>query len=611
MSEPHADLRIAELTALNEISKLVNSTLELDDVMREIVRLVCINMRVDVCSIYLIENRNLVLKATQGLNPASVGKVRMPVGQGITGTVAAQGRPVAISNAAEDPRFLYFPETGELGFSSILSAPMISRGAIIGVINVQTAEEREFEPLEVQFLTSVAGQVAGAIRNSQLYQKATRSLHELITLNEVGKIISSTLERDQLLRRICEVGTSLLSARGAILRLQEGGRLILAMEHHEETEALPPEAYLLEEKVAAAAAQTHFPQVASPDEHNPFRDESRRLGNLCFIAAPIVAKNACIGALSIYREGGAQDFFSVSDRRLLVTLSSQASVAIENAHLFESVQRAQRELSEAQERLVAREKLAALGEMATGVAHELRNPLVSIGGFARRIAKLPLENVPEAQRKRLERYVGIITGEVQRLEHLVDEMLRYAAPAQPNRETVAVDTFIAEALAGIDKTPYLSRGIRFKVEIDPAARHFHADPAQLRRALLNLISNGCDAMPLGGQLRISARPRSERGIDYVELEVADQGHGIDPEVLHRVFDPFFTTKASGTGLGLSITKSIVESNGGRIWAESREGEGSTFRLWLPAQAPPLPPESETAVGIAAPGAPESGGENPP
>ncbi len=602
MSEPHAEHRIAELTALNEISKLVNSTLELDDVMREIVRLVCINMRVDVCSIYLIENRSLVLRATQGLNPASVGKVRMAVGQGITGTAAAQGKPVAVSNAAEDPRFLYFPETGELGFSSILSVPLVSRGTIIGVINIQTAEAREFQALEVQFLTSVAGQVAGAIRNSQLYQKATRSLHELITLNEVGKIISSTLDRGQLLRRICEVGTSLLSAKGAILRLLEGGRLARVMEHHEDAEGLSEEAYALEEKVAEAAAQTSFPQVASPDEHNPYRDQSRRLGNLCLISAPIVAQNQCLGALSIYNDGVVHDFFSVSDRRLLVTLSSQASVAIENARLFESVKRAQRELQDAQERLVAREKLAALGEMATGVAHELRNPLVSIGGFAARIGKLPLEAIADAQKKRLERYVGIITGEVQRLEHLVDEMLRYAAPQQPQRELLEVDKFIADVLNSIDKTPYLARGIRFKIEIDPAARHLYTDAAQMRRALLNLITNACDAMPMGGQLRIVARPRRDAGMDYVEMEVSDQGHGIDPEVLHRVFDPFFTTKATGTGLGLPITKSIVESNGGHILAQSQQGEGSTFILWLPSR-PPEPGEVEPATNVATTDAP--------
>jgi signal transduction histidine kinase/putative methionine-R-sulfoxide reductase with GAF domain len=577
--------RIVELTTLNEISKLVNSTLELDDMLREIVTLVCKNMLVDVCSIYLIENRNLVLRATQGLKRDAVGKVSLAVGEGITGAAAAQGSPAWSGKTSSDPRFVYFPETGEQEYSSILSVPLISRGNIIGVINIRTREEREYQPLDIQFLTSVAGQVSGAIRNSQLYLKATRNLHELITLNEVGKIINSTLDKDKLLQRICEMGANVLNCKGAILRMLEDGAMPCAAEYHESSAPVSNEMYAMEKEIAEKAVETRLPQVVSPDEHNPYGKRSRRLGNLSLVAAPIILQENCTGSLSVYTYGDPNMFFSVNDRRLLVTLTSQASVAIENARLFESVKKAQSELEQAHEELMMKEKLAALGGMAAGVAHELRNPLVSIGGFAQRIVKLYPKDLPDNIRQHMDRYVGIITGEVKRLEHLVSEMLNYASPQQPQLQRLNLPEFIDEVLHSIDRKPYRLRGVSFETDFSQDSRDLDADPDQLRRALLNLIVNGCEAMPHGGVLSVTSNTRKGKDGegDYLEINISDTGEGISRESLIRLFDPFFSTKATGSGLGLPITKSIIETHKGVIKATSTEGEGSLFSILLPKQ----------------------------
>lgn len=238
-------------------------------------------------------------------------------------------------------------------------------------------------------------------------------------------------------------------------------------------------------------------------------------------------------------------------------------------------------LIESQELLAKREKLAALGTLAAGVAHEIRNPLTAIK--ARLFTLRRATPVGDARDD-----VQAIAQEIDRLESIVRDVLGYARPAEPK----FVDVELAEWLQNLVKfqAPALQpRGVAMMVDA-PAAVAVQADPAHLQQIILNLVGNAADAFD-GRPGRITLAVRAARWGERSQptegalLSVKDNGPGIPLDLHDRLFDPFFTTKASGTGLGLSIVARLVEEHGGRISFQSAPGAGTTFEVRLPRQPP--------------------------
>jgi signal transduction histidine kinase len=223
------------------------------------------------------------------------------------------------------------------------------------------------------------------------------------------------------------------------------------------------------------------------------------------------------------------------------------------------------------------EKLAALGVLAAGVAHEIRNPLTAIKTALFALQKrLPPDSPAFGQGQIVER-------EVSRLERIVNGFLRFARPAEPQPATIRAGLPLAEVQALLG--PELAKtGIQLETE-ELSPMQIHADPAQLQQVLINLVQNAADSMGSGGRIVLRARPDhqriAEKDTAVAVLEVADTGKGIPPEVEKRLFDPFFTTKAGGTGLGLSIAVRMVELNGGVLQYQTQVNRGSTFGIVFP------------------------------
>jgi signal transduction histidine kinase len=250
-----------------------------------------------------------------------------------------------------------------------------------------------------------------------------------------------------------------------------------------------------------------------------------------------------------------------------------------NAQLEQRISEALAAERKAQQRLREGQRLTLLGEAAAQIAHEIKNPLVSIGGFAYRLQR-QIDPSHPAQKG-----LQIIVREVARLEIMLRELLDFASPGSREKNVIAVAALIGEVLT-LAQPPAQECGVQI-VFIPPGdSPSLLGDRDQLKRALLNVVLNGVQAMPDGGTLTVAVSLTRVEGAPNVNIAVSDTGSGIAPGHMKRIFEPFFTTKKGGTGLGLALAKKTTEAHGGSLQVESSPRSGTTVTLSLPAQAHP-------------------------
>jgi signal transduction histidine kinase len=270
------------------------------------------------------------------------------------------------------------------------------------------------------------------------------------------------------------------------------------------------------------------------------------------------------------------------ERELAAIISKYHDVTedLKRSHelLNHEVTRMRQELENKNLELARRERLAALGEMATGVAHEIRNPLGGIQLFTSLLER-DLEVLPESQK-----LVRKIAGGVDTLDKIVGDILDFAGQHDPDGRQAALLHIVGNVIDAAQGRAQLQ-----DVEVifdEHALRHdVWADQTRIERALLNLVLNGIDATPAGGRVVISAA-LGDHG--FINVTVSDDGTGVDEALQQRIFNPFFTTKHSGTGLGLAIVHRIVEAHGGRVAVHNHDGGGARFTLSLPSDCSALP-----------------------
>ncbi len=230
-------------------------------------------------------------------------------------------------------------------------------------------------------------------------------------------------------------------------------------------------------------------------------------------------------------------------------------------------------IREFQEELIRANKLSTLGELASSIAHEIKNPLIAIQGFARRIESAQ-------DRGKIEQYAKYIENEAERLSKVLTKLLDFSRMNEPRKESHDPNGIIDDTVLFMEH--HLTRFKRVNLVMDKEENlpFVLVDKIHIQQALVNIMMNGAQSMPEGGALRI----RTSQKDGLVTIAVTDEGTGIRDEDLGRIFEPFFTTKikGEGTGLGLSLSKRLIEANGGNIEVESVVGKGSTFRLVLPS-----------------------------
>ncbi len=293
------------------------------------------------------------------------------------------------------------------------------------------------------------------------------------------------------------------------------------------------------------------------------------------ICIPLVGQNEILGLWNLHDESGLETY-SAEEIALLLAIGEQAAINIDNSRVFD--------------RIRERDRLAVLGEMSAGLAHEIRNPLGAIKGAAQYLD-------PSAVGEDIAEFLNIIIEEVDRLNNVVDQFLNYARPYRTRTEPTDINQVIEHTIKLV--LPGLpEHNIELQTELEPDLPRMQANEQQLRQVLLNLINNSIEAMPQGGRLTIRTSQRRPIPVPWqrrnprsasVQIEISDSGEGIPPDKLANIFVPFFTTKERGTGLGLAISQRMIENHEGEIRVRSTPGHGATFLILLNRGADADPP----------------------
>ncbi len=328
----------AELRALHDIGAALSGAWNLDATLQKITETTADVMHVDSCSIYLWDKKQnaLVLKASTGLSPAAFNVGKLQIGEGITGKAAETGKPIAVRDAVNDPRFKYIPGTEEQKFKSLAAMPLISQGNIIGAMNVQTTTFHHWTLPEIDLLSLIAELAAGALERAELLDNLQRQVNELSTLAQVSKTITQPLYLDEMLAVICEMTAQIMSAKGTALLLfdEENDELALRATYGLQREHAAISPIDVETSLTGRAIMRGEPVIVRDLQQEPSyknRALARREELRSFLSVPVSVRGKVIGAFNCYM--GSLHTFTPQEIELFSTLANQTALALENANL--------------------------------------------------------------------------------------------------------------------------------------------------------------------------------------------------------------------------------------------------------------------------------------
>jgi signal transduction histidine kinase/ActR/RegA family two-component response regulator len=505
------------------------------------------------------------------------GEVSPPM-SGLVGEVCAKKALVLYENYEHHPN--RDRRLDPYHFKEVAGVPLNVRQMIIGTMIVCTTDpKKHFQQNETDLLYNFSQQAAIAIGNARLYEDSLEQIKHLTTLYEIGKVLSSTLDLDEVLKKALELLKGFLGyTLCSILFLdRETNELYIK-------EVIGRDHLLVKEMrfrvgidgIVGWVANTGEP-VYVPDVSKDSRYIPGLLGVKSEAAFPLKVRDQVVGVLNI--ESIEEGMFDDENLKVLCSFASQVSISIENAQLFSVLKQTLKELKQAQDQIIQAEKLKALGEMASGVAHDFNNVLAVILGniqlLIHQLDRLSVEEIRE-QLKIIEQSSKDGAETVRRIQEFTGVRRDREFISLPLNEIVKEVATITQPRW---KDQAQARGIQISLTTQLEEVPFvFGNASELREVLMNMIFNSVDAMREGGQITISTLPQT----NWVEVRVSDTGIGMTEEVKKRVFDPFFSTKGvTNSGLGMSVSYGIIKRHGGEILIESELGKGTTFILHLP------------------------------
>jgi signal transduction histidine kinase len=476
---------------------------------------------------------------------------------------------------------------------SVLLMPLRYRGRTIGALVLESARPDAFSIYDEHLLVVITSHLAGLVEYSRLREEAEGRARNLGLIHEVVQEVVGLTDKREIAQITADLLTQYFSYElASILLFDEEqnptirglGGASASNAERAYAKSLRPMLDGISARVLRSGRSELVNDVSLDADYRPI--PGRAAGSLMCVA--MRDSGQTLGVVVVERP--AKNAFTQNDLLDLESLAGILASVVSSADQYQRLQDSIRQLRAAQEelksrieaqrsaesRLVQAAKLAAVGEMAAGVAHELNNPLTTVTGFV----ELTLEDLPTEADSRED--LELVLREARRARDVVRRLLDFARQTESTR----VRADLTEALDDvIELTRHLMKtsGVNFTQDIARELPWVSIDRNQMKQVFLNLFHNALQAMPNGGELNLQAREAFRDEIQWVTVSVRDSGEGILPEHKERLFQPFFTTKANrgGTGLGLSVTYGIVTDHGGRIEVDSTPGKGSTFTVWLP------------------------------
>lgn len=584
-SEMSSHLR--RLGLLNDFVLTVSSAQNLDQIARRMFGLLTRAFTTELIALFLKSSDGRILRDYRlyegKLNVTSVSVSEHPIQPFLK-----EGRVRRVSDSSRE---------GYIGIHksarSELIVPLRYRGQAMGVLVIENAQAEAFSQYDEHLMVVIASHLAGLIEYTRLREEAegrARSLgliHEVVQqvigLNDKKEVASITAELVAQYFRYELAAILLLDARNEFSIQGVGGTQAKTF-----TESLGGEGFIVLEGVTGHVSRKGESVLLNDTSQSKLFKPTKGWDARSEICVAVKDGEQILGIIDV--ESRELNAFSHNDLIAMEALAGILASVVTSANQYQRLQETvhqlqmtEMELKErmeaqraAENRLLQAAKLAAVGEMAAGVAHELNNPLTTVTGFS----ELMLEDLPEDSPHRQE--LLMVLNEARRASSVVRRLLDFSRQGERLRASADLNEVVNDVIA-LTRHLIQTNNVALILDLDESLPWVSIDSNQMKQVLLNLIHNALQAMPRGGEMQVRTFPSRRENRDWIVMSVRDTGLGITPEAQAKIFEPFFTTKGNsgGTGLGLSVTYGIVADHGGTIEVLSQSGRGSVFEVWLP------------------------------